>query len=639
MSELFGWLPARSAAGECLDVARRVARHTSPWQVSSPASVSPAITIGRRWLADSEPAEDAAASPDGLVHAWGAGTMVKVPGSRRGARTCAPLALDAYLTRGVDGLTALDGEFIVCVWDARSRELFLVNDRFGLHQHFYAHGSGGFAFAPTIRALLEVPGVTRCADQVAIAQYLRFQQLLGARTWLRDVAVLPPASVLRYAPDTGALAVTRYWNWEALEAPRAASFDDAVAGCVEVFQRAVDARMIGERTGVFLSGGLDGRTLLAFIDRRVPTFTFGARECRDVAIAARLARAAGSDHHWYPLDDGGWVLRHAADHLAATEGLHSWMHAHGVSALPDARRFADVTLSGWDGGTILGGSINFYDDARFRQADEEGLARAFYAGFCEEFTWPGLDAGQAARLLDTPAGRPLLPLAEASMRAELEATKHIPARLRGDAFYIEQVLRRSLSNQVALARTALGVACPYFDATLIEFLFQLPEAIRTSPMFRRAVLARRQPRLASIPHEKDLRIPHPSAARVRAFALAQDGLQWLRRRGLPVGLPDARLYADYENYLRHELRPWAERLLFDERTLSRGFYDPAALRALWARHVDGAALHTIGTIAPLMAIEMSLRYLVDGDAADRACALDVPGTGPDAEADARRAGR
>jgi hypothetical protein len=36
---------------------------------------------------------------------------------------------------------------------------------------------------------------------------------------------------------------------------------------------------------------------------------------------------------------------------------------------------------------------------------------------------------------------------------------------------------------------------------------------------------------------------------------------------------------------------------------------------------------------------MSLRYLVDGDAADRACALDEPGTGPDAEADARSAGR
>jgi asparagine synthase (glutamine-hydrolysing) len=137
------------------------------------------------------------------------------------------------------------------------------------------------------------------------------------------------------------------------------------------------------------------------------------------------------------------------------------------------------------------------------------------------------------------------------------------------------------------------------------------------------VLARRRPAFALVPHEKDLRLPHPSRVLVNAHSVVQRGLDWLFARGVRVGgLPRSRLYADYENYLRNELRPWAERLLFDERTLSRGFYDVGALRALWERHLSGRELHTIGKIAPIMAIEMALRYLVDGDSPERACALE-----------------
>jgi hypothetical protein len=41
-------------------------------------------------------------------------------------------------------------------------------------------------------------------------------------------------------------------------------------------------------------------------------------------------------------------------HLDLTEGFHSWIHAHGISTLPQARQLMDVNLTGWDGGTIMG---------------------------------------------------------------------------------------------------------------------------------------------------------------------------------------------------------------------------------------------------------------------------------------------
>jgi asparagine synthase (glutamine-hydrolysing) len=71
------------------------------------------------------------------------------------------------------------------------------------------------------------------------------------------------------------------------------------------------------------------------------------------------------------------------------------------------------------------------------------------------------------------------------------------------------------------------------------------------------------------------------------------------------------LYADYEAYLRDELREWAEEILFDRRTAERGIFNPSFLRTLLDRHLSGLEEWTIGKIAPVMTYEMMLRRLYD----------------------------
>jgi asparagine synthase (glutamine-hydrolysing) len=71
------------------------------------------------------------------------------------------------------------------------------------------------------------------------------------------------------------------------------------------------------------------------------------------------------------------------------------------------------------------------------------------------------------------------------------------------------------------------------------------------------------------------------------------------------------LYVDYENYLRGELRDWAENMLYDQRTVERGLFNPSFVRTLMNRHMSGAEEWTIGKIAPIMTYEMMLRRLYD----------------------------
>ncbi len=75
----------------------------------------------------------------------------------------------------------------------------------------------------------------------------------------------------------------------------------------------------------------------------------------------------------------------------------------------------------------------------------------------------------------------------------------------------------------------------------------------------------------------------------------------------------ATLYADYEGWLRGELRAWGEGLLLGDETLTRGIFDEAMVRSLWARLQSGAEPNIIGKLAPLMTYEMVWRRFVAGE--------------------------
>ena len=292
-------------------------------------------------------------------------------------------------------------------------------------------------------------------------------------------------------------------------------FDEAVEETIRLFQRAVDAMTAPPlRDGVYLSGGLDGRTILGFIDPSTPvtTVTFGEQTCRDVVYGAALARRAKRPHHWFPFADGRWVLEHAEQHLALTEGLHGWMHAHGMSTLEQARELFDVHLSGWDGGTTMGGRIGeYHTDPLLRHApDEQTFRRGNYDAYCRVFTWPGLTDGEAEALFRRPGNPELAGLARQSFDEAIARTARYQSPNRADYFYLSQHVRRSTNSMIVFQRSAFEVRCPFFDYKLIDFLYALPEQIRATPALHHAVITRRMPQLALVPNEKTDQLPHSS---------------------------------------------------------------------------------------------------------------------------------
>jgi asparagine synthase (glutamine-hydrolysing) len=506
----------------------------------------------------------------------------------------------------------LRGVFIVGLWDAERRRLVIANDRFGLYPLFYSWRAGRLLCAPEMKGLLCDDSFPRKLDLTALSQYVRFQHLLGERTFFEGMALLPSASLLVCDLAAASCTVRAYWTFDEIPHRPQVRFSEAVEETGLLLRRAV-RRLSGDgyRPGVYLSGGLDSRTILGLVERRpIVSITYGTRNCRDVHYAGRIARRVGSRHYWFDLPDGRWVREQVGLHLELTEGLHSWIHAHGMTTLAEARRLMDVNLTGWDGGTVMGHRESI-EPLQIAAVDDAALVARVFHLFNQEYTWPSLTEAEEALLYAEPLRRELRGRAFDSFRDEV--TRYLAYRpdVRSEYFYLRNHCGRFTHNLVTFTRSHLEVRFPFFDYDLMDFLYSLPALVRGHQVLYRAVIQRETPRLAYIPCNHEERLPTTHVWIRSAHALTRQLTHRLQRHapGLFAGLHT--LYADYERYARNELRDWVEGILFDRRTRERGLFDPAFLRALMERHLSGREEWTIGKIAPIVTYEMMLRRLHD----------------------------
>jgi asparagine synthase (glutamine-hydrolysing) len=161
------------------------------------------------------------------------------------------------------------------------------------------------------------------------------------------------------------------------------------------------------------------------------------------------------------------------------------------------------------------------------------------------------------------------------------------------------------------ARSHIEIRCPACDYQLFDFVCSVPLELRANRRMERAIISREIPALASVPYAKDGLPLQGRWLPLAAYVLTRKLRNRFNRHFYPVFRRSKSLYADYENYLRGALRPWADSILLDERTLSRGIFNPQFIRSIWARHLSGKELHTIGKIAPIMTYEMMLRRFYD----------------------------
>ena len=522
------------------------------------------------------------------------------------------MALELYERWGEDFISHLNGAFIIGIYDRKNHRFLILNDRFGLYPLFYSSRAGRLIFSPEMKGILCDDTFPRRIDLTALAQYVRFQHLLGERTFFEDIQLLPVASVLNYDITTGSCSVRSYWSVNEIPYRPEVSLEETVEETAILFRQAINRRSDGSYIpGVYLSGGLDSRAILGMMDRRpVASLTYGTRNCRDVYYAEKIAKAAGSEHHWIDFPNGNWIKQNVNLHLELTEGFHSWIHAHGISTLSRARELMEVNLTGFGGGILKGHPGNLEPILAAGDGNTTLIAR-FFNEFNQKYTWPSINEAEENLLYCEAISSQMQGRAFESFHAELVPYLNSRPDVRGEYFYLNNHDRRLIHNYVIFTRSHIEVRMPFYDYDLFDFIHSVPAEYRVRGNLYRRIIQRETPKLAYIPYDHDQFLPTTRPVIRNVHAL---GIRVQRRINRHVGklFPELHtLYADYENYLRYELREWAENIMFDGRTMERKIFNLPLLRSLVSRHLSGLEYHTIGKIAPLITYEMMLRRYYD----------------------------
>jgi asparagine synthase (glutamine-hydrolysing) len=184
-------------------------------------------------------------------------------GPRIEGNTCdASLILHAYGAWGPECVEHLRGDFSFAIWDSTAKTLFCARDHFGIKPFYYAEAGKAFIFSNTLNCLRQHSGVGSHLNQEAVGDFLLFGSNYNeSTTTFKDIQRLPPAHSLLVSRDS--MQARRYWYPPTQERIRYTRNEDYVHNFMDLLQSAVADRLPTDRTGIFLSGGLDSGAVAA----------------------------------------------------------------------------------------------------------------------------------------------------------------------------------------------------------------------------------------------------------------------------------------------------------------------------------------------------------------------------------------
>lgn len=526
-------------------------------------------------------------------------------GHRFTSRCDTEVLVHLYEEDGEGMVHRLRGMFAFALWDRAQQSLLLVRDRLGIKPLYYSvrsgHGKGtNVLFASELPSLMTaIP--TPSLRPGAIADYLSLLYVPGPETIYEGVYELRPGELLRL--QNKCVKFERYWTpQEALIARDWQTSGETVKHLHAQLRDAVRSHLVSDvPLGLFLSGGIDSSTLLAFMRREVTgpikTFSIGYDAPEDRAFNELIAAKQVADH--FETDHTEARLRPDATALLPKVVEAMAEPFADSSAIPTyllcevARRTVTVALSGIGGDELFGGYpryLGMKTAALYAHVPSAiRLAVARVAGSSIREGVGGRDyAGRAKRFLDQGHQSP--------DRQYLQWTSFLPDHAGGSALTPDLLDACGTVDREAtrgyLLRTWPSVD-PTDRAMGLDVQTYLP-----------GDLLRMGDRM-SMRHSLELRVPFCDhllfgfAKNIKASThLKGFKLKSFLRNGLKGVLPPSILqgpklgfHIPLARWLREDLRPMVEDLLSEATIRRRGYVKPEYVQSLFREHVAGRHNH------------------------------------------------
>jgi len=483
-----------------------------------------------------------------------------------------------YEKEGPHFFEKLNGVFCGILVDLRERKVVVFNDRYGMGRLYVHETPDACYFASEAKALLQVLPQLRQIDQRGWGELFGTGCVLQNRTIFSGVSLFPPASLWTFSSACPVRKEiyfdSQVWESQSALAPEQyyEKLKDTIATVLPRYFRP------NEKISMSLTGGLDGRIIMAWLRRApgtLPCYTHRGmfNECADAQVARRVAKTCGQPHRVIKVN--GEFLSGFAD--LAKRTVYITDGAMDVSGTPglfvnriSGREIAPIRMTGNYGGEILRGImvlnakklLNPFFDRDFERSIEQGVQTL----------------GQETK----------------ANRASLIAFKQMPWH-----HYSRYVLEHSQVN----------VRSPYLDNDLVALSFQKPADRSLNKTLAARLIEAGNPELVTFPTDRGPLGRPGFLGRIREscqeFAFKADyaydyGMpHWLAKTDRflsPLHLERLFLgrhkYYHFRYFYRNQLAPVVKEILLDSRALSRPYLDRRRVEHMVKAHVSGSGNYT-----------------------------------------------
>jgi asparagine synthase (glutamine-hydrolysing) len=184
-----------------------------------------------------------------------------------------------YKEAGMAVLDDLHGPFAISIVEPRRCSALLAIDRMGIERLAYAQRNDRLVFATSVNTVADLSECGRSLRHQALFDYLFMHMVPSPETVYEDIYKLPPATALQF--KNGSVALRRYWQ-PSYDYAQPSDFEDLKDALLAAIKAGVNSSGPDNRTGAFLSGGLDSSsvagTLAGVSSNSTKTFTVGFGE-------------------------------------------------------------------------------------------------------------------------------------------------------------------------------------------------------------------------------------------------------------------------------------------------------------------------------------------------------------------------
>ena len=290
-----------------------------------------------------------------------------------------------YEEEGEKCFERLRGMFAIAIWDGRNRKLVLARDRVGKKPLFYFYNGCELAFASEVKAILQVPGVSREIDPQAVSDYFSFLYIPAPKSIFKQIRKVLPGRYL-VVSDQG-VREREYWDISFAQTEERTE-EEWCNRLIDTFREAVRLRLISDvPLGAFLSGGIDSSSVVAamaqFCNEPVTTCSIGfeEKEFNELDYAREIAARFNTNHHERIVRPNAvGVVEKLVWHYDEPFADSSAVPTYYVSQI--ARECVTVALAGDGGDENFAGYRRYYFDRRenMMRALVPATIRAFFFG-------------------------------------------------------------------------------------------------------------------------------------------------------------------------------------------------------------------------------------------------------------------